>query len=152
MTFRSIQRKKRYWFLQILPLMELEGWVRWAATHTLFSGGEYTVWNCPKCTAYSGKDRGGTSLLNMWSNLANIFHWSWRTLSLFFLPLTSAKSNGPVPLQADTGWHHPKSLPFFKGLKLVVGRTRASFTFFSFDLTLWPVWSYTSGFWHHTFA
>ena len=28
---------------------------------------------------------------------------------------------------------------FFKGLKLVVGRTRANFTLFSFDLTLWPV-------------
>ena len=48
------------------------------------------------------------------------------------------------PQQADLGWHHPRSLPFiYKGLKLIVGRTRLSFTLFSFDLdlTLWPVWS-----------
>ena len=38
------------------------------------------------------------------------------------------------------GVNHPISLPFFfKGLNLLVGRTRASFTLFSFDFTLWLV-------------
>ena len=66
--------------------------------------------------------------------------WVWATCSVW---VASSRLPRP-PLQAGPGWHHPKSLLFLKGLTLGDWRQLLSPTLFSFDLTLWSVWSYPS--------